>query len=79
MVVSDCKKFIYCGFHPDLQIAVSLEACVNAYIAGTRYAELQKVIYGEEPEDKVYEGYKNVILSKAEEDALVSVLLHYYC
>lgn len=52
------------------KIAVSLDACVQAYIAGARSVELQKLIDGSEPEDKVYGGYKTVILAKADEDVL---------
>lgn len=52
------------------KIAVSLDACVQAYLAGARSAELQKLIEGSEPEDEVYEGYKTVILAKGDEDTL---------
>jgi hypothetical protein len=62
-----------------LQIAVSLDACVQAYIAGARSVELQKLIDGSEPEDKVYGGYKTVILAKADEDVLVSFIPFWLC
>lgn len=62
-----------------LQIAASLDACVQAYLAGSRSAELQKMIDGSEPEDEVYEGYRTVILAKADEDTLVSFILHCHC
>lgn len=55
-----------------LQIASSLDACVQAYLAGSRSAELQKLMDGSEPEDEVYEGYRTVILAKGQEDTLVS-------
>lgn len=61
-----------------MQIAVSLDACVQAYLAGARSAELQKLIEGSEPEDEVYEGYKTVILAKGDEDTLVSFILHWF-
>lgn len=62
-----------------LQIAVALEACVQAYVAGNRMADLEKIIEGSEPEDAVYEGYKTVILAKASEDVLVSFFLYCIC
>lgn len=62
-----------------LQIAVALDACVQAYIAGNRMADLEKIIEGSEPEDAVYEGYKTVILAKASEDALVSFFPYCHC
>lgn len=58
-----------------LQIARSLDACVQAYLAGSRSAELEKLMDGSEPEDEVHEGYRAVILAKGDEDTLVSVVL----
>jgi len=56
-----------------------LDACVQAYLAGSRSAELQKLMDGSEPEDKVHEGYRTVILAKGEEDILVSFILFFHC
>lgn len=58
------------------KIAVALDACVQAYIAGNRMADLEKIIEGSEPEDAVYEGYKTVILAKASEDALHDLVVY---
>lgn len=67
------------GLRLDLQVASALDACVQAYLAGSRSAELQKLIDGSEPEDEVHEGYRAVILAKADEDTLVSFILLCHC
>lgn len=57
------------------KVASALDACVQAYLAGSRSAELQKVIDGSEPEDEVHEGYRTVILAKADEDTLHDMVI----
>ncbi|KAG0594450.1 hypothetical protein M758_UG078400 [Ceratodon purpureus] len=57
------------------KIAVSLDACVQTYLAGTRAVELQKLLDGSEPEDEVHEGYRTVILAKGDEDLLHDLVI----
>ncbi|XP_024379269.1 aluminum-activated malate transporter 4 isoform X2 [Physcomitrium patens] len=58
------------------KIALALETCVQAYVAGSRMADFERILEGPEPEDVVYEGYKTVILAKENESALHELVVY---